>query len=206
MPSATSPRWVSRTPEDVAAWERSQASHQAAERFSRSGMAQAFRGADVSTCHPTAQDFASMLAETFTGSRPQGGGLLLVGRTGRGKTYTACAVANSCLSRHGALFIESQDLDAVGFDAELLSRAKGAPLLILDDVGNEHTKGHKHAVMFEVIKARCDNLRPTVITSQYTPQGLYQRLDGEASELKEAFLSRLSRCFETVVLDGGDRR
>ena len=185
-------------------------------RLDAAGVPARFHGAMLSGCEEPVRSFAASLAEAEDGRGGHAAGapsLLLAGETGVGKTHSACAVAIDALRRHAVgsfLFVDSQGLGRLGLDDAFVSRLKGVPLLVVDDLGNEHTRGHAHAVLFEVMKCRLDNWRPTVVTTQYGPHELGGKLavsDGNGSEMRpDALVSRLFCEMTPVRLKGLHRR
>lgn len=133
-------------------------------------------------------------------------GLVLSGKPGRGKTYCACAILNSLLPYGRGIFLTMEDLKRTAFsdESQLLERAKGTDLLILDDVGHSKATPAFVSKLHEVIDARVSNKRPTIITTNF--QNLYERLSAEGeSKTAEAIVSRL-RAFDVIEVQGEDRR
>jgi DNA replication protein DnaC/primosomal protein DnaI len=79
--------------------------------------------------------------------------------------------------------------------------------LILDDMGKESGNGWVLTTMFQVINTRYEDMRPIVVTSQYTLPALAKRL-GRAGEKEsaEAIASRLYEMCGIVALPGIDHR
>jgi DNA replication protein DnaC len=115
-----------------------------------------------------------------------GGGLLLVlsGGTGCGKS-TACAWA---LSRRAGLWVHAPDLakpDQVELDEfgtrklSLDDRMRAAGLLVLDDVGIEHSPGgYAASRITDVLEHRQANKRPSVVTTNLESSEFRDRYGG----------------------------
>lgn len=109
-------------------------------------------------------------------------GLYVFGENGTGKTYIACAIANSFSSRGiSSAYIRTNDLfsflkssmnENKVFD-EIISTMKSVTTLIIDDIGLEkNNKWFKYEVLQSVIAARNHANKITVIFSPLHPQAL----------------------------------
>ena len=152
--------------------------------------------------------------ESFEGSA--GRGLYIYGSVGRGKSYSAAALANAfvdagyrtvfttasaMLERIKASFSGNGETDSV------ISRYAACDVLVLDDLGKEDAKEWSSNMMFLVINARYENMRPTIFTSNYSPQALSKRLGRKGeTETAEAIASRLSETTIPIHLTGPDMR
>jgi len=105
------------------------------------------------------------------------GWLVLQGVTGCGKTHLAAAIANYCLQGgKPALFVVVPDFldhlratftpeSKVSYD-QLFESVKNAPLLILDDFGEQSTTPWAQEKLYQVINYRYNARLPTVITAR----------------------------------------
>ena len=125
----------------------------------------------------------------------------IFGGVGSGKTHLACAV----LRREGGgrfasaagLIQELREHQSREYDA-----CKSARLLVLDDLGKQSSSDYASEQIFSLIDYRYSNLLPTIVTSNYKPSALAQRL----GEMGQAVVSRLTQDGQVVELDGQDRR
>ena len=118
---------------------------------------------------------ALKLARIFA-EEPQGW-LLLLGGSGCGKTHLAVAVAAERLRLGGVpLFWPVPDLldhlrytfspdSRVTYD-KVFEHVKGAPLLILDDLGSESSTPWAHEKLYQIIVHRHNAQLPTIITTR----------------------------------------
>jgi DNA replication protein DnaC len=132
--------------------------------------------------------------------------LLLHGTTGCGKTRVAWSVFNR-------LWLESFPLDAQflpmrkvdgliekGFDDRdhggVIEYLIEVPLLVLDDLGKERMTQRLESDLFAIIDERTANNKVTIITTNYTSQGLQERFSN--AETGPAFIRRLKDYFQAV--------
>lgn len=127
----------------------------------------------------------------------RGRGLYLVGDTNAGKTHAATALVKAYVDEHtserfGALvcdrtarIVNVPDLLSEwkatygrgGEDeADVTARYGDADLLVLDDMGKGAPTAWALERLYQVVNRRYDNLRPTVVTTQYEAPDLGRRL------------------------------
>ncbi len=128
--------------------------------------------------HLKATDLASLahakLAAVAFADNPAGF-IVFTGPNGCGKTHLAAAIANHVVRTHSAIFLRVIDfLDYLrqAFDpsagvsfAERFDAAKRVDLLVLDDLGAEHSTPWVNERLFSLLDDRYVCGRPTVITS-----------------------------------------
>jgi len=105
------------------------------------------------------------------------GWLVLQGVTGCGKTHLAAAIANYCLQAGKPVkFVVVPELldhlrstfspeSTISYD-QLFEEVKNAPLLILDDFGEQSTTPWAQEKLYQVINYRYNGRLPTVITTR----------------------------------------
>ena len=128
---------------------------------------------------------ACAAARTFAGN-PEGW-LVLAGPSGCGKTHLAAAIANQVISLgRPAFFIVVPDLldhlratyaptSEVTYD-DLFNLVKGAPLLILDDLGAQSSTTWAEEKLYQIINHRFNWHLPTVVTTSLSLDELDERL------------------------------
>ena len=104
------------------------------------------------------------------------GWLTLLGDTGVGKTHLAVAIANEQLKDgKNVFFVPAPDLldylrftygpeSTVTYD-DTLEDVKNAPLLVLDDLGREHSTPWAVEKLYQIVSHRHNSRAPTVITA-----------------------------------------
>jgi DNA replication protein DnaC len=137
--------------------------------------------------------------------------VVIVGPTGVGKTYVACALAHAAVRQgHSALYVRAPRL----FDEIAIARADGrlqrlmatwarVGALVIDDFLLRPLTADQAADMLEVIEDRC-GLRSTIITSQL-PVSLWHEALGDET-IADAVLDRLLEKAHRVELHGESMR
>lgn len=103
--------------------------------------------------------------------------LLLLGHVGNGKTHLAAAIASVVVEqhRHNVLYTTvsrvcqqvkaSYGKDSAQSEREALEIFRTPELLILDEVGASYGTDFERMVMFEVVNARYEDVKPTIVIS-----------------------------------------
>lgn len=177
-----------------------------AERVKLSRIPRAFQDAAL------ADDTQRTLSELESGKLI---GVVLRGATGRGKTTAACAMLSAHLRNKLGRFTTMNDLlhrvrgaYSSGENAEeVFGIYRGTPFLVLDDLGKENVSADSITRLFELLDARINNKRPTIVTTQFQNNELLKRYRGKVDdrEMIAAVLSRLA-LFRTIEFQGVDRR
>jgi len=129
--------------------------------------------------------------------------LTLLGPTGSGKSMAAACLARVLLL-DGKRCLWVRPMDAIAdmradLDSAhmLLRRLIDAPVLILDDLGTERLTDYALEQLVSLVFRRWDNLAPTVVTTNATPEQLH--------EISPKLASRLLGGL-TCKVGGSDRR
>ncbi len=120
------------------------------------------------------------------------GWLVFMGETGCGKTHLAAAIANERYqANQPALFVVAPDFldhlrstfspeSKVSYD-QLFEKVKTAPLLILDDFGEQSTTLWAREKLYQVVNYRYNAQLPTVITTRYSLQEILEEIESSIS-------------------------
>lgn len=144
---------------------------------------------------------ASHLATALTWANNPGKSLnlLISGKTGVGKTRIAWEAIKERYTKHGG---RPKAIGAESFtrrmakEGELMEKLTWARLLLLDDLGKERSTSTSESLIFELIRERIDNEKPTIFTTNYDPTGLQKKFS--ESETGAAILRRLTENIEII--------
>lgn len=142
-------------------------------------------------------------------------GLLIYGPKGTGKTHMAAAIANDLL-RQGVPVVfatmidllakikDSFDRNQGASEEEILRLYKTCDLLIIDDLGKEQPTEWALAKIYQIINARYEDYRPIVVTSNYSPQELVDRMTPKGGDriTADATVDRIIEMTTSVGLGG----
>lgn len=137
-------------------------------------------------------------------------GLLFYGPTGVGKTHLACAIANDLILKFGVytyfmptVRIPRQDTGEV----LKLTDPTEIPVLVLDDVGAEKLTARALECLYILIDGRLWTMAPMIVTTNFKPEDLRTRLEGEdESGYGDRLVGRLHESCELVPIGGDDYR
>lgn len=174
-------------------------------RYSQSGVCKRFLNANA--------ECGEYVVEVLAGES-----LYIDGVVGSGKTYLASSIAKKLID-NGRRVIMLPTVEAMakiqatydesGQSAEsVIKRFCTCDVLILDDLGkeNQSTSGWTESMLFRIINERYAEMRPIIITSQFTTLELIKRLSKNGEEMATAIVSRLVEMSQGVHLENGDRR
>ena len=163
-----------------------------------------FDSFDVRGNNPTAQQRAS-LEGAFESARNYAadphGWLTLFGETGAGKTHLAVAIAVERIARGQQVWFafvpELMDYLRYTFTPEstvtydrAFEEIKNADLLILDDLGREHSTPWAQEKMYQIVVHRHNGRLPTVITS---PLDIAAHTGPIGSRIRDPYVGQLVR-------------
>ncbi len=124
-------------------------------------------------------------AEKFDDRMASGGGLVMCGMPGTGKTHLACAIAHR-IAEFGrtSLFVSAlaairrvKQTYAKGSEEteqEAIERFYRPDLLILDEMGVQFGSDTEKMILFEIINGRYERMLPTILISNLTEAELAQ--------------------------------
>jgi len=166
---------------------------------------------DVDFRHPRGLDKSLFISLADCRFIKEHNNVLIIGPTGVGKTYLACALAqNACRNGYTALYFRLPSLlhdlsiaKADGRYSNLLKSIARTDLLVLDDWGlSKCVKEQRHDLL-EILEDR-NGLRSTLVTSQL-PVKHWHEIIADPS-LADAILHRLVHNAYKLVLEGDSMR
>jgi len=138
-------------------------------------------------------------------------GLFVSGNPGLGKTFLLSAVCNSLLeARVPTLYVvfcdliaaikeTFSDVSSTTTESRIMSAAREAKVLVLDDLGAEQVTDFVINRLFDIVNFRCNHELPLVVSSNLSMQQIGQLYD-------DRIASRLWEMCEVVHLYGEDIR
>jgi len=151
-------------------------------------------------------EFAEYIA-SFAGNG--GAGLYIHGGVGAGKTHAASAMARlfaeagyevAFTTAKGMLERVKATFDEGGTEAAVARYAK-CDVLVLDDLGKEDATEWSVGTVFSVLDTRYEDMRPTIVTSNYAPGALADRLARRGVHVGELALDRRDAIRDEVAVD-----
>lgn len=167
----------------------------------------------ASGIQPRFENAEHPMAEALANSVMEGRNAYVFGKVGTGKTHLVSATAYVLMRHeHRVLFTSMwRVLDAIkqGFseDYDPMPKYQNVEVLILDDLGKESPTDFALERLFALVDERSARLLPTIVTTQYKPSELIQRLakNGDV-DTAIAIVSRLRQDCECIELTGSDKR
>ena len=150
-------------------------------------------------------------AETWSDKRRDGASLVLTGGPGTGKTHLACAVANAVMEAHlstvafgtvATLLRYIKDTyrkDATKSEQQAIDDLVRPDLLIVDEVGVQVGSEHEKLLTFEVLNARYQECRPTILISNLSANDL-------ETFLGQRVMDRYRECGSVLAFDWQSHR
>lgn len=146
-----------------------------------------------------------------------GQGLFLTGKSGRGKTYTACAILLRLMAER--VYVKFADVEAIEREVKaawdergateqgVIDRYVNAKVVVIDDLGAEEMTTTTMKVLRAVISGREANDAVTIFTSNYSRRDFALHMAQESDRVMASRLaSRISGMTEVVEFTGVDRR
>ena len=136
---------------------------------------------DARPAMQTVVEYCRRYAENF---EPGCGNLLLLGRTGLGKTHLSLAIAKEVITKgfsviYGSALNVLHQVEREHFGREengnTMDRLCGCDLLILDDLGAEYASPFITSAVYNVINTRLLEKKPLVISTNLSPAELERR-------------------------------
>lgn len=137
------------------------------------------------------QDKAKRISQwyvnTWTDRLENGTCLLFCGNVGTGKTHLSTAIANAVIGAgYSALFTtiadvmrsikSTYDKSSDQSERQAISAFTVPDLLIIDEISVSQGSEHEKRLMFEIINKRYEDIKPTIVLTNLSPDGLKENL------------------------------
>lgn len=148
-----------------------------------------------------ALDFATEFINNFKKSQPHPNGLYFFGTTGTGKTMLSCLILNEIIFSYQAdvRYIKitrdffnrirasfNVESDTYGRGDDIFHSLADQEVLVIDDFGVQADSEWEKRTLYDLIDARYESQKPTIITSNIQPEDWSALFDGRVfSRLKE---------------------
>ena len=120
---------------------------------------------------------------------PESGNLLFFGSTGLGKTFLSAAIAREVSASGFSVVYDTAAHVFQRFEAEKFDRDEDAghdvrrvlrcDLLILDDLGTEHSTPFVKSVLYQIINTRLLERRATILSTNLPPEDIAERYSSQ---------------------------
>lgn len=137
---------------------------------------------------PKAYELANAFIDGFDDRLKTGGGMMLWGDVGTGKTYLACAMANAlrqklrpvlyCTALEAVMLVKAswkKSADGLS-EYDVYARFGDPELLIIDEIGVQMGSDFERMVLTSIADTRSRNCLPTIIISNLNPEDIYSLL------------------------------
>lgn len=136
--------------------------------------------------------------------------IMLIGKTGTGKTYISCALAtNACrygykthYYRLNELFSELEAARLQGKYDEVMEKLSSIPLLIMDDYLLVPTTQEQQRDLLILFRARDEGKKASIFCSQVSVPGWHERLG--SGGVADTLLDRITANGYEINLEGAD--
>lgn len=155
------------------------------EFYNRSNVGELYQGvlfADIEETDDTvraAKKAAKQFVENYPAMRAHGVGLCFFGAVGTGKTMMATAVLSEMFEKYGRQYscfyteiwsiFRMEKISWTTKNEEYLDRLKAVDLLVIDEIGVQHSSAFETVLLMEILNARKNNNRTTLFISNFNP-------------------------------------
>lgn len=160
-------------------------------------------------CYATMQQIHTLCRQYAAGFSTDSISLLMIGKTGLGKTHLSLAIANEVLQKgYTVLYdsiinvlrrIEREHFGRAAAGTDTLETALSCELLILDDLGAEFETNFYVSTVYNIINTRLNRGLPTIISTNLSHEDIQKRYE-------DRIVSRLFAAYTCLAFSGTDIR
>lgn len=174
-------------------------------------------GGDVWLVKDQGERKVPVTGEELLGMVRDGRGLFLTGKSGRGKTHTACAILLRLMAERR--YVKFADVEKTEREVKaawdergqteqgVIDRYVNAEVVVIDDLGAEEMTTTTMKVLRAVISGREENEAVTIFTSNYSRKEFATHMAQESDRVMASRLaSRIAGMTDLVEFTGEDRR
>lgn len=194
---------------EVARQEQEQAERQKMERFKKSGVPERYLTESLNTYEikNSMQKKAANAATRFVQAVKCGEfkSLVLIGNAGTGKTHLSCAIIRETGGKYRTApdIVEelrrAKSFTADETEAEIIDYYAHVSLLVIDEIGRGINATDEKYMLYQVLNARYNTRRPTVLISNHKKADFLQYIGVAAAD-------RLVESAEVLELNGESYR
>lgn len=135
-------------------------------------------------------------------------GLLLYGETGTGKSFASGCILNALLEKGYQCYMTSFPIEVNKLSGmfegkqEHIDRLADYDLLVIDDFGAERNTEYAQEIVYNIINARANSGKPTIITTNYSAA----RFNSPETEQEKRIFSRICEMCIFIKTEGEDAR
>lgn len=144
-------------------------------------------------------------------SKLQSNGLIIMGKSGVGKTHLAAAIANKLIENDKIVLmgrlttlldmIKETFRDTTKSENELIELYSNVDMIIIDDLGTEKISSWALEKLYTIIQNRFENGLPIIITTRFDKNGLISRFNySNDQDLVDATISKLYQMCYGITL------
>lgn len=119
---------------------------------------------------------SKLYADKFEERLEIGGGMVMCGSPGTGKTHLAAAIANQVIeSGRNVVFVSAMKAlrrvkstfgnNSIENEDDVIRSFRQPDLLIIDEVGVQYGSDAEKLILFEILNGRYEDMRPTIVLS-----------------------------------------
>ena len=177
--------------------------------FNQTELGKRFHSSTFETYEVTARNQDAVVkareyVANWADNKRQGKGIVFAGSTGTGKSHLMAAITHELYGAGVAVIYKSTpellakiksafEPNGSATESRVFQALVDADLLLIDDVGTEYKTGWTESVLYMLINARYQHMRPTIYSTNLAPKDFEKRVG-------ERIMDRITETSEIVVM------